>query len=636
MKKIKYIALFILIILLITGCTTHEIDEDDPMKTYRDIYDGKAKEKYENIEGEARYLASHGYIQNEKQGHNHWYYYAIAEEEKIPMTYENSAFRYLDTYMNEGVIKLSTDIGAVRKFIAPISKDNVLIHGTVKIDEAIDNSEQVKLRILINNELAYPEIDLTRLDTIGKYFSFNKDLKVGDHIDFELTGSNKVFFNPIVDFTNQSIETLYQVPEWGYFGDVHQYYYNDVVNLFHLRDLPGGHWEWYLWQTHDMFRYKEALVYDTTFVKNHYMAYAHIGDLNDYEQYPKGARDATMFFDEEIQRYRYIALSYKENDAANVSTDLSMRVSDDEHGLIWSTPATALRSFPTKSDGEPEVAAFRKIGNRWYLYASISGQSKHGVGKTSYWIGDENKGIDEVEWSSKQTYSLDGEDLAAAQIEWVKDKLYFYGWMPRVWDAGYWGGIMNLPREVIVRENGILGTRLDPMATSLLNKGVIDSFNQNNATVRVGNASIQDQTILMDGKHNRVMIPGTFNATFITYQVKMNEATEASFIMKQAGKEYHVQLKKEGKAWYLKILSPQESSHNLNSYVIYENNNDDIFEVKIIVHGGVIEFFVNDHIALSGRTNMQMDYQAEIYANGNAEFKDVYIHRLAQYYDIYE
>lgn len=639
MKKIVWVSMIFLLCIFIAACSSEEEIEDEPnVNMYEKLYDGKAKEKYDLVVGPSRYIASQGYIKNTEQGYNQWYYYAVDQNEFVPMIYQDHAFRYGDIKMQDGVISIHGSHKSSRRFVAPLTANNVLISGTIRFDKTNNDATDVSLKIYKNQDLIYPvnsDLIVYKNDLIGKYFSFNTNLTKDDVIDFVVEGKGDIFFNPIVDYTNQSLDTLYKVPEWGYYGDIHTYYHNDVVNLFHLRNHPNNYWEWYLWQTTDMFRYKEASVYTTDFVKNHYMAYERAGDLNDYKNYPAGARDGTLFYDEEIDRYRFITLAYKRNDH-EIITDLTMRISSDAQGLIWTEPAIPLREFPTKAHGEPEVAAFRKIGNRWYLYASISGQSVHGVGKFSYWIGDEGKTIDQMDWKTLPTHTLDGEDLAAAQIEFLGDKMYLYGWMPRVYNAGYWGGFMNLPREVFQRDNGLLGTRLDVMAKQLLNKGLINSFTKENTIIISGSATFDNEMINLMGQNNLVQVDGLFDSTFVTYKVDMKQSNQVGFILKDGSNTYRIILMKDGNKVFLRIESPNDPSHTLNSYVIYEDPKDGIYDIQIIIEGSIIEFYVNDEIALSGRTRMGRTYEAFIYSDKEAAFYDVDIHRLAQYYDIYE
>lgn len=642
MKKIIVVILLIASTISMYGCssTNTPIDDISEMEIYDMIYDGKAKEKYDVIQGSSRYMASYGYMHNDTQGYNHWYYHALADDMKQPLNFIDNEWVFDDAKMMDGLLYPTEDISLIRTFISPIAQDQVTISGTIKIAEIKENSSDIQFQIQVNGEKVYPtdqqEMTIAANDHIGIYFSFVIALNLNDIVDFIVSGDNIVFLNPSIDYTNQSLDTLYYVPSWGYYGDLHEFYANDTVNLFHLRNLPNNHWEWYLLQSQDMFRYKESSVYTTDFVTNHYMAYASTNDLNDYDTYPAGSRDMTMFYDEDIDRFRYIGLTYKTRDG-NVNSDLSMRTSSDAAGLVWNEPAIALRSFPLTIDGEPECAAFRKIGNRWYLYAGISGQSIHGVGGLSYWVGGENQTIDQVDWKNLPTYHLDGEDLCVPQIESVRDKWYLFGWMPQKYNGNLWGGYKNLPREVYVRENGLLGTRLDPVATALLNKGTIAIFSENNTQLIAGHAEYDRTTIsLLDNDINRLKVNGIYDSTFVTYQLDMMQASEAGFLMRSNNQTYKIIIKNDGGQYYLRVESPDDASHNLNSYVKIDDLNTALFDVKIIIEGGIIEFYVNDVIALSARTSMGLNYTAEIYSKGQVTFENVRINRLSQLYDIYE
>ncbi len=459
-KKLLIVLISILSLTAITSCNGDDIDDIDEIidpeeQIYMEIYDGKAKEKYPELTGAQRYMASYGYIQNDIQGYNGWYYLYGANHQEL--TFNEGKFIHENDYMQDGIIHIESDDVLTRRFISRHT-GTALISTTFRVNKEILNSQDVNLKIYKNGLKVYPASDgvvLKQNDLDGLYLQFSLSLNEGDYLDFEVLGKNEVFLNPIVDYTNTSLDTLYYLPEWGYYGDLHAYYYNGITNLFHLRSLPGGNWEWYLYETKDMFRYEEAAVYTNSFVENHYMAYTRFGDLNDYATYPGGSRDATVFYDADIDRYRWIALAYK-TQAGNVDCDLAMRVSSDSYGLIWDTPAIALRKFPLTSDGEPECAAFRKIGDRWYLYAGVSGQTIHGVGPLSYWVGEPNATIDEMDWVNLPTHKLDGEDLQVPQIENINGKWYLFGWSSLTYNSNHWGGYRNLPREVFQRENGLL------------------------------------------------------------------------------------------------------------------------------------------------------------------------------------
>lgn len=88
------------------------------------------------------------------------------------------------------------------------------------------------------------------------------------------------------------------------------------------------------------------------------------------------------------------------------------------------------------------------------------GQSVHGVGRLSYFIGDEGVNPYDVDWTTKEEHFLTTEDLAAAQIAEKDGKFYVFGWIPRYYHAGFWGGHINLPTEVYQLPDGTLASRI--------------------------------------------------------------------------------------------------------------------------------------------------------------------------------
>lgn len=600
---------------------------------YDKIYDGNAKVAYPQKTGKVRYLASYGYACMSEQGYNNWYYYGGITD-RVQMQYADGAWSYSGASLSGAQMTPSSESDAVRRFVAP-EDGEVLINGNIKSAKKADGTST--FAIYKNGEQIYPQsgtVNVRGDDLTGYWFEFNTTLKKGDSVDFTVSGDVTLSCNPVVDYTLNSYDTLYYTPEWGYYGDLHEYYYDDTVYLYHLRNLPDNVWLWYMLETKDMFRYTEVPVYTTDFVKNHYMAYEQTGDLNDYDTFPAGARDCTKFWDEDINRYRYIGLSYIKN-SGEVDCSLSMRTSDDETGLLWTSPAQSLRRFPTRKDGEPECAHFRKIGNRWYLLASISAQSVHGVGRLSYWMGGEGQTIDEVDWLNAPTYYLDGEDLCAAQVEWVDEKLYMFGWMPQNYAAGYWGGYKNLPREIFVREDGTLGAKLDTRAQSLLNKGKIAVASQDNTIVTDGNATFaSDGIVLNDG--GRVDLNGTFRSSYITFNVTMN-GDEAGLVMSDASnRNYKVKLVRKQDGVYMQVGEATDNTHPVSSEIRIGDLSETQFDVKVVVEGSIVEFFVNDSWALSARTSMGQEFSAGFYSKGNAVFSGFTVNRLAQLYDIYE
>lgn len=646
MKICKTLAIFsaLLMGLTVTGCAktqtpNHPDENGSNMKTYEQLYDGNAKTKYAPVEGQ-RYRASYGYTDNKEQGYNRWYY--LGGSSQTLMDYKNGEFVGGGASFKNGVIKPNGSSVIVR-FDPPVA-GNVTVSGTLRMAK---QGGGVNLKVMMGNVQLFPSegnFSVEADDLTGRYFSFAANVG-STPLDFVVSGSGEAYCNPTVDYSNTLNDSLYGTPDWGYYGDLHAYYHDDTVNMYHLQNHGGDNWEWHLDTTKNMFLYERAKLYDTSFVKDHYMAYAAAGDLVDYNIYPDGGRDCTLFHDESAGIYRYIGLTYKKR-SSPVNCDLSMRTSagDDLYG-DWNS-AIPLRQFPNNS-GEPECAAFRKIDDTWFLYCGISGQSVHGVGGLSYWKAEKGASIDQTDWVNAQTYRLDGEDLAVPQIENIGGRYYMWGWMPQNYSSWQWGGYMNLPREVYVRSDGLLGTRLDEAATRLVNRGKLTDVSVANVKQTGGSVTAGNASISMTGSENRAQLDLNADSTFVMFSLDMKNSSKAGYVMRTGSKEYYAYLVKKNNGVYLQIGCPQDSAHPISSEVYLGDGSETKFDCKIVTDGvwqkGIrngtnVEFYVNDAITLSGRINLNMEngYTPEFYADKSAEFTSIEVNRLAQKYDIYD
>lgn len=106
--------------------------------------------------------------------------------------------------------------------------------------------------------------------------------------------------------------------------------------------------------------------------------------------------------------------------------------------------------------GEPECPQMFRLGQHWYLLASIYDRA---VGQPVYWMSDKPTGP----WSKEPTGKLDGKDLCAAQLAFDGDTPLLFGWIPLTAakpGKQTWGGHLALPREVHALPDGTLSTRL--------------------------------------------------------------------------------------------------------------------------------------------------------------------------------
>lgn len=243
----------------------------------------------------------------------------------------------------------------------------------------------------------------------------------------------------------------------------------------------------------------------------------------------------------------------------------------------------------------------------------------------------------DVDWSTKDFAFLDGEDLCAARPIKVKDKVYMWGWIPNLYNGmpwSPWGGYLNLPREVIQHSDGSLGGRLDEGLAKLLNYGNIYTLDSNNFNVCSGAVSFNESSLATDGE-SLIGIGTGYSRNYITYTVNMKNNDKCGYIMKQNNNEYQTVIEKECGKTYLRVRSPNDKSHKLNSYIEIQDTRNGIFDVQIIVDGDIIEFFVNNEYALTAHTAMVgTSYDAYLYSSASAEFKNVKINKLISYADL--
>lgn len=636
MKKQNFLSLLLLTASIVGLSACDQTGSSEPsnnMDAYKLIYNGTSTEKHIEIRDEDEFnRSSYGYRFNNVQGYNGWNYSFYKDNIHTPLINSNgskweSGENSLD---NDGIN--SAEAGGYIAHSYTIKEGGKYAFGGTIIQHESDKGLLATVTVLRNGQQIYPKgnlISTTKNDENGKYFETFQDFSANDVITFLISGHN-VYCNPVIRKGTDLRDSLYTTHnDWGYYGDIHCFYHNDKLHLYHLwnTNWTDSGWFWNMQTTTDMFRYKNA-GYDDTFLTNHYMAYGKVADVVDYSIYTR-ARDCTTFYDEDVGKYRNIGLGYISNLPGNVRCDLFLRTSDDGTGLAWSSNAIPLKSF--HNNGEPECSQLIKIGNRWYLCTGISGRSVHGVGTMTYWFGEEGQTIDEIDWMNLEPHKIDGEDLCVPQIEKVRDKYYLFGWMPQNPTGSNWGGYKNLPREVYQREDGTLGTRIDIAADKLMNKGKLFDLTTANATST--NSTIDTNSIYMLG-NDRVDVVGKVEQTYVKFNVEMLNSTVFEYIMDDGINEYRIAIEeREDGNTYLKIHT---KDYRVWSEVLLGKSNKK-YECKIVCHGSIIEFAVNDIMVLSGRTNSTLlTYTPGFEANGETKIDNISINRLAQLYDVYD
>ena len=573
-------------------------------------------------------MASNGYLGNDIQGYNGWYYLAKDREGSI------SQMEYAPTpglwekegaSLQEETMASSFSFFATREYVSPFFGE-ATIYGQLIFK--VGNQKKAVLRIYKNGSSIGESVAESGIKH-GRYFEFHEELKEGDKIDFILESEGKVTCNPTVSFEESQNSSLYSLTPFGkYYGDMYPYYDMQEHLLYNYYlwsdDARSGKYHHTLDISHNLLTFEnvpEENNYDL------YQKYYHEGNLSmvfdvsrfiDVNKY-SFLRDNALYHDTENKRYLLIGGCYYswDNPGKDNTSDLVIYASEDDMALSWNQNGNNVASNYVKN--LPECPALLKIGNRWYPFVSVAYNTVHQVGPLQYWVGDEEADCMDQDWGRKPFRFLDGEDLCAARPFPVGDKTYMLGWIPRTYDTmpwSPWGGYRNLPREVIQHKDGSLGGRLDPYLRDYLSYGNISAIDQSGAPV--------------DGKQ----IGTNLKRNYITFHLVMNGASEAYYEMRQGTNVYRAGIKQENGKAYLRVTSPNDPRHKVNSY--NEIPAKDSYELRIVNDGEFIETFVDDEYALTAHTSMK-DEEYDAYvgsSNGKASFSDIQIDKLLPYRNI--
>jgi len=290
------------------------------------------------------------------------------------------------------------------------------------------------------------------------------------------------------------------------------------------------------------------------------------------------------------------------------------------------------------------VSQMVKIGTRWYLIASIYSRTVHGVGGFSYWKGDENTLITDVDWMSKTEQSLDGEDLCAGQLVQVGDRWYLFGWVPANAQSSQWGGALTLAREVYQLKNGDLAVRLDPYLTNLINRGTILDLRDATPTTVYGLATQESGVTAIQGgsearysfdAYGEVRLPDTYGRVIVDYIVNLTDGTSrAGLLLKNTDSAVRHFIYVDRPSSMLIIYSRTPEGNNVRSSTRITIDDWSALKLKVIVDGSIVDVFLNDTYSLVGRitttgVNELDQCQVSLFVSGVAAFHDVFVSKLA-------
>lgn len=649
MKKLCAVILTAAIIVgaafALQACAPADDKENGTVFDYEALYDSSPTSPFGPVEKGTTNRASYGYTLKSEQGYNGWYYLYYSDGAYGEMTYDASdgSWKGGGASMRGTELRPSDTASAVRAYKADISGEAV-VYGNYRCADG--SSQGAEIAVYLNGaELYRGRLDAG--DTSGRYMEIRVDARENDIVYFEVKGAGAaVEFNPVVTYENAQNASLYHLTAQGkQYGDVFPYYDDEQGKLYMgflwSDDARGGIYNDALEVSDNMLTFRdvpEAGNYDVWqyYKENYRLNMLH--DCNrfiDRGKYTFGIRDNMLYFDEENDRYLLIAGGYYRFDSSAQTSDLVIYSSDDPYALSWTRPGNVVEAGYSRN--LPECPSLMKIGDRWYVFVSVAYNTAHQVGPLQYWTGDAGVDCMDVDWSNKDFAFLDGEDLCAARVTRVGDKVYMWGWIPSTYDTmpwAPWAGYLNLPREVVQLPDGSLGGRLDPALSALLDYGNIYSLSEDNFAVREGTASYAGGMLETAGRGNKISLGGGYSRNYVTFRADMRDSSEIGFMMEQDGRRYKIVVQKQDGRYFMKVLSPDDDRHRNNSSIEIKADGD-VFDFKIVCDGGFTEFFVNDTYALTAHTAMSASpFAASLISDGAAAFSDVRINKLLPYGEI--
>lgn len=314
---------------------------------------------------------------------------------------------------------------------------------------------------------------------------------------------------------------------------------------------------------------------------------------NDMITFPGASRDPYVFYDEKENRYGMVATSYgKDSKSGSKYACISLQMTSDKSLVNWSGSQKELIRFPS----DPECSQMFKLGSRWYLLASITRRSNNYVGCPSYWVGDEGKKADAIDFTTKPEKTLEGEDLCAAQVVSDGRQLRIFGWIPRGAAGNTWGGCLSLPRSVYAGTDGTLYVKLD---TEIGNK------------IRGRKLSDLKETII--SKNNSAAFPGSYDRFDLSFSSSIGNSTAlitvSGNVVKLDGVNNTLSIYREKDGYVF-------STYSLPAKALSGNNN-----IRLIAEGNVLELFVNDKWSLCARIDSDIKNSAVIISTQDNSFK---------------
>lgn len=416
----------------------------------------------------------------------------------------------------------------------------------------------------------------------------------------------KAFISPLAAFmlvaaAAPAAESLHFKPKDHALGDVHPFFQNGECYLYYLKP---GKYESALARSKDWLTWTETAIEHTPVKDGDWMApYYVLGVMTDPKtfhyrsfyghkegrmvssessdlihwscapqeyhippaDYYQRRRDPYVFWIPELKQYGCVMTTRMKGRPNETAGAVSLALSPDlkqwkDHGAI----------LDPGNIGEPECPQMFRLGQRWYLLASIYDRA---VGAPVYWTAESPLGP----WGKTPTGALDGKDLCAAQIAFDGATPVLFGWAPLTEarpGKQPWGGYLALPREVHVLDDGKLGTRLPAKLVRVLERLAWQPH---------VDVVLSPKSQPIPGQWQKLAAEFTLQLADLTAEVRLKLPPLGEVVMK-AGRL--AILDGSGECW-------SELSVDLPA--------GKPLSVRLYVDGGIVEVFVADHYSLVAR-----------------------------------
>ncbi len=668
-KKLKF-PFILLVSLFAISCSSCDNQKGDPIVEekfeYSDLYQVE-KTKSDPITGKKLYKASFGYIENETQGYNGFYY---KDNNGIELTFNNGKFGN-EYFINNGAMHSTAENQVMYEFIVPET-------GKVKLsgNPQLLSESPVSIDIFLNETIIDSKIVST---AEGVYYEHIVDVTKGDKLQFKMMNEGEIYWNPSIDYNYLTEEQILHHVADGYYGDVHPYYdkNNNKMYMYYLStgmetEEVHERFSSLLYTSTNMIQYTRQKVkmsetnppdqdlyfalgvyedapgnYRSCYGKGNYVGGSLSKDLITWElgsepyedsdgllKYTHRAyfdngcisgRDPYIYYDKDTEQYYCIVMNYYSPSEANGEKYLTLYTADTDGK--YDTPSTKLLPFTGR--GDPECPQIMKLNDRRYIFYSVYGTGTSGnVGRFAYRIGDKGVLPQDVDWENKEEKFLDGGDLHAAQLVKVYNTYYLYGWLNYTAYSNVWGGYINLPHEIQVEEDGTLTQRYDPEITKLLNRGEIIDVN-NDTIINSTFTSFENDTFSGSGSAE---LNKDLTRNYLTFSVDELVTNSYAGLSLGLNNLFVGAIDIDGEVYL--IVSRDVNSPLADSFIKIDKAEK--YDFKVSIDNQFIEVTVNDKAMLSTHTLLNSQYRLKVTSNGNNKISNLQVNKLADYNNIFD